>query len=452
MFKSIDYKLYFYLLLLIIAVSSSVFFFLDKEYIYCIISIFFFLISLYKLYQNYQKYNKNVLFLLNALDNGDYSFNFAETKLSRREKELNQMMNRIKDILSKAKQEVIEKEKFLSLVIENVPIGIIIIDKKNNVRNANKASSQLLGLPIFTHLNQLINIDTELPQLFRNLQVNDEHKQIKIIKERDIVQISLSVSQIKIQDEDLRIITLNNIGSEIEKSEIESWIKLIRVMTHEIMNSIAPITSLSEMLLFSFESTSNSEYNEMKEVTIDSLSTINTTAKGLASFVESYRQFLGIAQPTIISIDLLPFIDSILHLEKAEMESNSIEVILNSKEKKPVILGDNIQLSRVIVNLLKNAIEALEGKKEKKIKIDILSENEDKIQINIANNGEPIPSSILENIFIPFFTTKNSGSGIGLSVSRYIMRLHEGNLKHFYTDGWTTFSLTFKTPSFNANL
>lgn len=442
MFKSIDYKLYFYICLLIAAVGSAVFFFFTKAFIYGSSCVFVTLFSLNRLLHNYKKYNKNILFLLNAIDNGDYSFNFAETKLSRREKELNRMMNRIKEILSNAKQEVIEKEKFLSLIIENVPTGIVILDKNNNVHNVNKATNKLLGLPVFTHINQLKIVDPDFPQLFRELRAGGENKQIKVIGEKEITQITLSVSEIKIQNDNLRIITLNNIGSELEKREIESWVKLIRVMTHEIMNSIAPITSLTEMLLSSYQSNDNENCEELKDTTIDSLSTINATAQGLSAFVESYRQFSGVGIPTLTSIDLLPFIRSILSLEKAEIDAHAIQVTVNSDSNNPVILGDKIQLTRVIVNLLKNAIEALEEKEDKKINIEIITKGSEKIQVNIGNNGAPIPADILENIFIPFFTTKDSGSGIGLSVSRYIMRMHEGNLRHIFENGWTIFSLT----------
>lgn len=445
MFKSIDYKLYFFIIILIASVALSVYLLMIEKYIYAFSSIFIACFSLARLYHNYKKYNKNILFLLNALDNGDYSFNFAETKLSRREKELNQMMNRIKNILSKARQEVIEKEKFLSVIIENTPNGIIIIDSNNNVRNTNRATNILLGLPIFTHLNQLKILDPSFPKLFRELQVNDDSKQIKIVRETDVVQISISVSQIKIQKEELRIISLSNIGNELDKREMESWIKLIRVMTHEIMNSIAPITSLTEMLITSFKFIDEKDYESQKDIAMDSLSTIHTTAKGLASFVESYRQFSGVAQPILTKIALLPFINTILNLEKVEIEINSVEISLEATDKDLTILGDKDQLTRVIVNVLKNAIEALDEGLEKKIRIGITSVDNDKIQIDIANNGIPIPESIVENIFIPFFTTKETGSGIGLSVSRYIMRLHEGNLRYFYEDGWAIFRLTLKS-------
>lgn len=442
MFKSIDYKLYFYLILLIFSVSGTVYFALTSLYVYMATSIFIAIYSISSLFHNYNKYNKNILFLLNALDNGDYSFNFAETNISRRERELNQMMNRIKEILSNARQDVIEREKFLSIIIQNVPTGILILDEKDNIRNTNRAASRFLGLPILTHLNQLKILDPTFPQFFKDLKVSDDHKQITVVGEKEVSQVSLRVSEIKIQGENLRIITLYSIQDELDRREMESWTKLVRVMTHEIMNSIAPITSLSEMLIYMYETDSQNE--NIKNITVDSLSTINTTAKELAGFVDSYRQFSGVATPHLKEIDLLPFIDAILNLERAELEDRKIEVIIQSNVEAISVLGDSTQLSRVLVNIIKNAIEAFGTVKCKTIKIDILVLG-DKVQIDISNNGIPIPNNVLENIFIPFFTTKDSGSGIGLSVSRYIMRLHDGNLKHSYENGWTIFSLSIRS-------
>lgn len=442
MFKSIEYKLYIYLILLIVSIGLATFLFTIQAYVYAMFFVFFAGGAIIWLFINYNKYNKNILFLLNAIESGDYAFNFTEKRLSRREMELNKMMNRIRDILSKAKQEVIENEKFLSLIIQNVPTGLIILDDKNNVRHANRATTKLLGLPVFTHLNQLRMINKDFPDMFRELKVGEDNKQIKILNEREEIQISLSVSSIKIKSGSLRIITLYSINDELEAKEMESWVKLIRVMTHEIMNSIAPITSLTDTLLYSYKTLDSSNYEELRDTTIDSLAVINSTAKGLTSFVESYRQFSGVAKPSRMPIQLYPYINSILMLEDSEMKSKNISFTLDCETEDITVLADSSQLSQVIVNLLKNAIEALNNTEEKKIKINISKDQKDKVQIHIANNGDAIPAEVIENIFIPFFTTKETGSGIGLSVSRYIMRLHGGNLKHSFEDGWTIFNLS----------
>ena len=179
MFKSIEYKLYIYMILLIGAVVMSTYLAIQAEYVYMVLSILLGIFLLHNMRRSYNQFNKNIIFLLNALDNGDYSFNFAETKLSRREKELNQMMNRIKEILSRARKEVIENEKFLSVIMESVSTGIIILNEENVVIQINRTVNQLLGLPVFTHINQLANIDKSFPDLFRKLDSSDT-KTIKI--------------------------------------------------------------------------------------------------------------------------------------------------------------------------------------------------------------------------------------------------------------------------------
>lgn len=442
MFRSIEYKLVLYLLLLIISAAGAAFFMIRHEYIYGGFCIFLLFVSLRQMYVNYNKFNKNILFLLNALDNGDYSFNFTEAKLSRRERELNRMMNRIKDILAKARKETIENEKFTSLIIESVSTGIIILDENNNVKMTNRAVNQLLGLPVFTHINQLKVIDESYPRLFRELKA-DDNVQIKITNEREEVQLSLRLSGIGMKNKKFRVITLSNIGNELEAKEMESWVRLIRVMTHEIMNSIAPITSLTDTLLFSYKSSSDDMPNEdLRRDTVDALDTINRTARGLITFVQSYRKFTGVPKPERSITPLKPLLDNVLLLEKQQIEEKNIQIEIVPANISQSVDIDESQITQVLVNLLKNAVEATTSRDNGKIEIEVKEES-GRIHINVCNNGKAIPEEIVPNIFIPFFTTKETGTGIGLSVSRYIMRLHGGNLKHYRTDDRTVFSMIF---------
>lgn len=484
MFKSIEYKLYVYIILLIAAVVISTYFAIQVDYLYMVLSILMVLFLLNGMRRSYNQFNKNIIFLLNALDNGDYSFNFAETKLSRREKELNQMMNRIKDILSKARKEVIENEKFLSVIMESVSTGIIILNESNVVVQLNRTVNQLLGLPVFTHVNQLASIDKSLPELFRNLEGSDT-KTIKIANEREEMQLSLRASEILLQGRRLKIITLNNIGSELDYKEMDSWIRLIRVMTHEIMNSIAPVTSLTDTLLYAFRQDEADKDDELMQNTVEALQTINSTAKGLIGFVNSYRRFTGIPKPQLHPVALQSVIERAVTLEAAVLEEKSIGVNLLLPVDPAVQPLDESQIMQVLLNLLKNAAEAIsedwgekgdmgngediedwgeqgEGRgsgdaekwqqkpqgaqkerENRQIRIE-LTEDMDKIHLDVYNNGQPIAGDVLPNIFVPFFTTKNAGTGIGLSVSRYIMRLHGGTLIHFTKGEWTVFRMTFQ--------
>ena len=441
MFKSIEYRLIAYLVILIISIVVATLFFLLEDYMYVTVAVISILFSLNRMWYHYGKFNKNILFLLNALDNGDYSFNFAVDKLSKREHELNRMMNRIKEILARAREEAIENEQFLSLIVESVSVGIIILDSRNNVIASNRAVSNLFGIPIFTHLNQLSVIDKEFSQIFRSIEPS-VNRTIKIPNEREELYVALQASIISIKRGTMKIVTLNSIGNELEAKEMESWIRLIRVMTHEIMNSVAPITSLTDTLLFSYKSSfpEGGVRSSLEENTIEALQTIGTTAKGLINFVNSYRSFTGISQPQKSSIDIIMLVNSVANLYKDSLLSKNLEIVAESFSL--CIEADESQIAQVITNLIKNAAEAVEEKEQGHIVIKVFRV-EERVCIDICNNGKAIPKDVLPNIFIPFFTTKDKGSGIGLSVSRYIMRLHGGNLKHNQKDEWTVFSMIF---------
>jgi len=198
MFKSIEYRLIAYLVILIISIVVATLFFLLEDYMYVTVAVISILFSLNRMWYHYGKFNKNILFLLNALDNGDYSFNFAVDKLSKREHELNRMMNRIKEILARAREEAIENEQFLGLIVESISVGIIILDSRSNVIASNRAVSTLFGIPIFTHLNQLSVIDKEFPQIFRSIEPS-VNRTIKIQNEREELYVALQASIISIK-------------------------------------------------------------------------------------------------------------------------------------------------------------------------------------------------------------------------------------------------------------
>jgi len=344
--------------------------------------------------------------------------------------------------LSRARQETIENEKFQSLIVESVSTGIIILDENNSVLIVNKATTQILGMPVLTHINQLAQINKNYPELFRTLKVGDS-KQISVINDREEIQINLQLSEIVLKKGTMRIISLNNIGNELEAKEMESWIRLIRVMTHEIMNSIAPITSLTDTLLLSYQNRIGEiENNALTENTIEALEIISHTANGLINFVESYRKFTGVPRPHITEFYAVQLLKKVLALELPLLESKNINVKIVADREDLVLHADETQIMQVLVNLIKNAAEATDPEVKGNLKL-LISEKNGKAVIDVCNDGRTIPEELLPNIFIPFFTTKESGTGIGLSVSRYIMRLHGGNLKHHTKDGWTVFSMVF---------
>ena len=442
MFKSIQYKLNIYTALLILVTAGTTYAFVNKMYVFVILGIILLFVCLSGLDKCYKRYNQNFNFLLNALENGDYSLHFSETKLSAREKEINMMLNWIKEILMKARKEVIENENFLSIILESVSTGIVIVNEKGIVQRVNHAALSMLGLPVFSHFNQLNRVNETYPALFHQLKAGDSI-QISLMTEREELQISIRVSQIMLKRGMMRILTMNNIGNELESKEMESWIRLIRVMTHEIMNSVAPITSLSETMKFLYKSDTTG-LEELKQNTLEAFETIHTTASGLLSFVESYRKFTAIPQPKKRKFIINILIDKVVKLHKTILAEKNI-VLQIQLSKTLVVYADESMITQVLINLLKNAIEAIEANSNGKIVISADCYPGGRINLNVANTGNPIPADILPHIFVPFFTTKTSGSGIGLSVSRYIMRLHGGKLHHFVSpDGMTVFQLVIE--------
>ena len=439
MFKSIHYRVGFYIFLVVASTALATYLFVAQQYIYVAHAVVVWFVCLIAVSRQLKKYNKNIIFLLNALDNGDYTFHFSETELSGREKELNMVMNRIKEILVNAREEVRENEKFLSVIVETVPVGIIIMNETGGIITVNRTVLQWFGLSSLTHASQLRHVNDAYPDMFIALRPGDL-QQLSIANEREELQISLRVSEIGFKQGVMRLISLSSIGNELESKEMESWIRLIRVMTHEIMNCISPITSLSDTMLTAVQSdTTDSE--KLKKNTIEAFETINATAKGLSSFVESYRKFTAIPQPALKTFPVRE-LETVVNLHVQAAAEKNID-ILTSFSGDFELHAEKSLIMQVLTNLLKNAIEAANENGD--IHIGFMQQRDGKMVISVANTGELISKEILTLIFIPFFTTKERGSGVGLSVSRYIMRLHGGNLLHSVSaKGMTEFRMVFE--------
>ncbi|MDR0668005.1 MAG: PAS domain-containing protein [Prevotellaceae bacterium] len=441
MFKSIVYRLHLYTALLAVSSGGAAALLTTGHPFYGAVCAAVAPLGVVGLQRCFRRYNRNLLFLLDALRNGDSAFHFSETRHSAREKELNAMLNRLKDVIVSARKEVIENENFLSVIVESVSTGILIIDDRGLVHRANRPALELLGLPVFSHVNQLRALDAGYPALFRGLKTGDR-LQLTIPTDREEQTVSLRVSQIRLRRGMMRILTLNNIGSELELKEMESWIGLIRVMTHEIVNSIAPIASLSDTMRQQYRS-AEPPPDDAPQTTLEAFEIIHSTAAGLLSFVESYRRFTAIPTPKKQDFDLQALFDKVVKLHEPALQAAHIDMRLALYE--PVTLhADERLIAQVLINLVKNAIEAADPSGGTTIILSSDRPSPDKIGVYVSNSGPAIPPDVLPHIFVPFFTTKSSGSGVGLSVSRYIMRLHGGALHHSRTkDGFTVFSLLF---------
>lgn len=373
-----------------------------------------------RLYRHYRRNIKKVTFLFDAIDNGDFSFNFPTEKRFKEDNILHQSLNRIKLFLQHTREEQMDREKYYEQILNAVDTGILVVDSHDNILQHNQAALRLLDTDVLTHMNQVKG------------KLKDEH-------------LAKHETQAMLKDKHVRIIALSDVSHELSNQEVDSWIKLIRVLTHEIMNTITPVTSLSETLL-----TRVTEDKDLKQ----GLETIHKTGTELLAFVNNYRRFTHVPQPQPALFYVEPFLERMALLCNHEVE---IEV----SPKDLLVYADESLLSHVVTNLLKNAVEAFREKeredkqecrsadlkstasKKAFIRLQAYANAQESIIIDVSNNAGLIPEDVASHIFIPFFTTKPEGSGIGLSLSRQIMRVSGGSLSLHQdkTQGITTFRI-----------
>jgi len=326
--------------------------------------------------------------------------------------------------------------------------GIVTFNTKGLVLHANSAAKKLLGVNILTHLNQLEKVNLNLFQAIRNIQPFDQ-KLVSVISENGSIQLSIKATPFKTKDDELILLAVQDIRNELDEKELDSWMKLIRVLMHEIMNSIAPITSLSESLCQYFiidgRPALPAEVTETTiQTTLRGLSVIKEQGNGLMLFVESYRKITRLPKPDkkIFRVEDLISRLKVLYTSLENSELVKLTVTINPLDME--LFADENLISQVLINLIKNALQANEKNPEGKIQVIAGINSTHHPEIRVVDNGPGIPEEIMEQIFVPFFTTRENGSGIGLSLSRQIMRLHGGRLHVRSVPGKeTVFSLIF---------
>ena len=352
------------------------------------------------LHRRYRRTIGKVTFLFNAIDNLDFSFNFPEQG---RDKLVNESLNRIRRILETARREAIERERYYEQIINAVSTGIMVVDERGCVLQHNEAALRLLGVEMLTFESQAAE---------------------KLASE----DFSKRETTAMLHDKKVRIVAFSDIRNELSSREMESWTKLIRVLTHEIMNNVAPITSLSETL------SHKSDDSEIKE----GLSVINSTGKQLLTFVDNYRRMTLIPQPQPKLFYVKPFLERMVAISKEYSKTSDIHQDLSLPDL--LLYADESLIAHVVTNILKNAVEA----GATSITLAAYTAPDDSVCIDISNNGTPIPSEEAQQIFVPFFTTKPTGSGIGLSISRQIMKQSGGSIELIPSgDATTLFRLRF---------
>ena len=434
---------------------------MDYKLIIIIVLLLVAVVGYVRLYRHYRRNIKKVTFLFDAIDNGDFSFNFPTEKGFKEDKILHKSLNRIKLFLQHTREEQMEREKYYEQILNAVDTGILVVDSHDNILQHNQAALRLLDTDVLTHMNQVKG------------KLKDEH-------------LAKHETQAMLKDKHVRIIALSDVSHELSNQEVDSWIKLIRVLTHEIMNTITPVTSLSETLLKELGSqelpSTDSESTDLYfpnnfSVELKSaeqaklkqgLETIHKTGTELLAFVNNYRRFTHVPQPQPALFYVEPFLERMALLCNHEVE-------ISVTPKDLLAYADESLLSHVVTNLLKNAVEAFKEKeklsternkqdgnnqgrnkqecrsadlpsaasKKAFIRLQAYANAQESIIIDVSNNAGLIPEDVASHIFIPFFTTKPEGSGIGLSLSRQIMRVSGGSLSLHQdkAQGITTFRI-----------
>ena len=392
--------------------------------------------------------NEKIRFFFDAVRNDDSNLSFPVNKGNRALSELYTSMNKVNMQIQQLKIENSQKENYFSELIEHLATGIITFNSKGFILNANSAAKRLLSTDNLTHLKQIEHNNFRLYQAISNIKPFKQ-KLISFPSTPGNIQLTLKASSVKAGNEELIIVSINDIKNELDEKELDSWLKLIRVLMHEIMNSLTPIISLSENLthIFSNKGKAVSPDDVTQDTianTIQGLSVINEQGKGLMSFVESYRRLTRIPEPEKKYFKINDLFKRVHVLYKSLENNERMELSVNTGNPDLEIFADENLITQVIINLLKNAIEANENNPEGKITISCTTDSGHRAKICVADNGPGISEDKIEEIFVPFFTTRKEGTGIGLSISKQIMRIHGGNLIVRSRPGKETiFCLTF---------
>ncbi|MBO7191866.1 MAG: HAMP domain-containing histidine kinase [Bacteroidales bacterium] len=376
-----------------------------------------------------RKMRGKVAYMLDALEDKELNFRFDEKRI--RGRQFNKTLNRLRNIFDKERHEIIEQEKYFGLMLDHVKTGIAVVEDDGRVAYSNNTSLSLLGIATFGHIRQLRTVSDSLYEAFHTISDGTEEK-ASYYNESGKMTISLTASEATIGKDTVRIIAFNDISSEIAENEQQSWSKLIRVLTHEIMNTVTPISSLSETLL---------DFDGLSDDLKNGLSTISQSSKGLIKFVDSYRNLTRVAPPVKKAFYFRELVERVISLTKEQAVMSGATCTYVEKSDDILLYADEGQITQIMINLVKNAIQA----DAKNITITAHITLSEQTVISVANDGLPISRESQDEIFVPFFTTKQEGTGIGLSLSRQIMRLHNGSLTLTRSDeSGTIFTLLFK--------
>ncbi|UII28136.1 ATP-binding protein [Fulvivirga maritima] len=390
-----------------------------------------------------EKTNIKLTHFLLSIKQGGFTSTFSKGKSNPTDAQLNSALN---DIIQEFQKINLEKERqfqYLKTLNENIGVGLISYAEDGNIEMINPAAKSLLQKPLIRSISDLKTIDSKLHETISHLKA-EEKRVIKTYIGQETLQLSVQLKEFIIDRKKVKLLLIQNLLFELDQKEVEAWQKLISVLTHEIMNSVTPIASLNSSVNQLLHQNNQQQLSpDDREDIYCSLDTIEKRSKGLIKFINVYKDFSKTPELTYSRFNLISIVNRLLQLLAPDMEKAKVQHELHCSSTEIKIWADQQLIEQVIINLLKNALEAVKETEKPLIKINIEAAI-NKTRISITNNGPWIPAEELEKIFIPFYSTKKGGSGIGLSLAKQIMKLHRGNIQAYSTEnGNSTFTLTF---------
>jgi two-component system, NtrC family, nitrogen regulation sensor histidine kinase NtrY len=423
---------------------------LDRGYYYTLAGIIFLIVlQAWLLVNQVNKTNTDLEKFFSSVQDHDSSIRFPEKAKNNSYGKLHDRMNNLNMIIQNVKIENERTSHFLQSVVDHVDIGLLSFDMNGRIGIYNRAAKRYLNVQNPRQLSSLETMNDEIFKIVNTIKPGQEILH-KMIIDNLLQSILVKATELKFESNVIKLVSFQDITSELDKKELDSWQRLIRVLTHEIMNSISPITSLTTVISGYFRKKDNGNMVQLENIdhqivskTLSGLNTIEETGKGLLDFVDKYRSLTSLPKPDLSNFT----IDSLFRKCKLLMESNisnNIKIIASVHPEDLALVADYAQVEQILINLIKNAAEALTSMKNGTIHLESFSAD-DGILIQVEDNGIGISGDILEDIFVPFYTTKENGSGIGLSLSKQIMQNHGGTISvNSFPNKGSKFTLKFQ--------
>lgn len=410
----------------------------QTEY-YVTISLLLFVVvfQVYRLIQYVERTNKKLARFLNSIRYSDFSRSFSDRGRGTSFEELNEAFSRVIEEFKKQRAEKHESYRYLQTVVQHIGIGLISFNQEGRVELINTAAKRLFDVPTLLNIESLKKVSEKLFQAVTQLK-GGNRTLVRVGLQNETMQLAIYATEFRMHDDHYKLVSFQNIHSELEEKEMEAWQNLTQVLAHEIMNSITPIASLSDtvhMVLKNKASSENGHYNidnESLQDVKEALETINNRSHGLMQFVNSYRDFTQIPEPNFEVFNVQKLLQRVKNLNKGESEERNVAIEVDVDPETLEVTADPHLIEQVLINLTKNAFRALGNTDNARIELRSRINEEGRVAIQVKDNGPGIKPENQQKIFIPFYSTEqptsHGGSGIGLSLSRQIMRKHRGSL------------------------